>query len=142
MAVVDLLRSRTSSDFLLMHLLRCLVFYAAIYSFDFASEHIPGTYNTAADALSRNNLTLFSSLVPQIPHQPIPQAVVELLVENRPNWGSQAWTVLFKSSLTMEFQKPPRQHTSQVGTSTPSSALITATLHSPSLSMSYASSQH
>ena len=35
MAVVDILKSRTSRDQLLMHLLRFLVFYAAFYRFNF-----------------------------------------------------------------------------------------------------------
>ena len=69
MAVVEVLRSRTSRDDLLMHLLRCLVFYAAYFRFDFVADHIPRTRNTAADAISRNNLPLFHSLVPQIPHK-------------------------------------------------------------------------
>jgi hypothetical protein len=38
MAVVEVLRSRTASDATLMHLLRCLVFYAAVYHFDFMGE--------------------------------------------------------------------------------------------------------
>ena len=42
MAVVEVLHSRTASDPLLMHLLRCLVFYAAVHHFDFVGEHIPG----------------------------------------------------------------------------------------------------
>ena len=66
MAVVHLLRSRTSPDVLLMHLLRCTSFYAAYYGFTFVSKHIPGVLNTAADAISRDNIPLFLSLVPQV----------------------------------------------------------------------------
>ena len=68
-----------------MHLLRCLVFFAAVYHFDLVAEHLPGTHNLAADALSRNDLTLFSSLVPQIPQMVIPQPV-----QNLPASGHQA----------------------------------------------------
>ena len=102
MAVVEVLRSRTSRDDLLMHLLRCLVFYAAYFRFDFVSDHIPGTRNTAADAISRNNLPLFHSLVPQISQQVIPQSVLDLLVIRRPGWGSRDWTELFAHSLSRE----------------------------------------
>ena len=77
MAVVDILKSRTSRDQLLMHLLRCLVFYAAFYRFYFVSEHVPGVLNTAADAISRNNVSLFLSLNPQMPRRPIPQLVLD-----------------------------------------------------------------
>ena len=60
MAVVEILRSRTSYDPLAMHLLRCLALYAAYYQFNFCTEHLPGTQNAAADAISRNNLPMFS----------------------------------------------------------------------------------
>ena len=46
MAVVDLLRSRTTKDTLIMHLLRCLSFYAAFYQFNFESRHVSGSQNT------------------------------------------------------------------------------------------------
>ena len=130
MAVVDVLRSRTSRDPLLMHLLRCLVFYAAVYHFDFMAEHLPGTHNIAADALSRNNLVLFSSLFPQIVQVPISQPVRDLLVEAKPNWGSQEWTSLFKSSWIRASQRPLDQSTSQVGASIPDS--VTAWANHPS----------
>ena len=61
MAVVGIIRSRTAKDPLLMHLVRCLVFYAASCGFEFIAEHVPGVDNTAADAISRNNIPLFHS---------------------------------------------------------------------------------
>jgi hypothetical protein len=51
MAVVDVLRSRTACDPLLMHPLRCLVLYAASYRFEYRAEHLPGVHNLAANAL-------------------------------------------------------------------------------------------
>ena len=42
-AVVEILTSRTSKDHLLMHLVRCLVFYAAFFGFQFVAQHVPGT---------------------------------------------------------------------------------------------------
>ena len=70
MAVVDLLRTRTSKDLLLMHLLPCLVIYAAFFGCQFMAKHVPGVLNTAADAISRNNVSLFLSLCPQVPMWP------------------------------------------------------------------------
>ena len=58
-AVVLILKTCTSLDKLLMHMLRCLSFYTTFYAFDFESARIPGTQNTAADAISRNNISLF-----------------------------------------------------------------------------------
>ena len=102
MAVVNILRSRTSKDCILVHLMRCLVFYAAYFGFQFIAKHIPGVLNTAADAISRNNIPLFLSLCPQVPQVAIPQPVQDLLVGRRPDWGSKDWTRLFKISLARE----------------------------------------
>lgn len=52
MAVVAVLRNRTSRDHLLMHLLRCLAFYLAYFKFEFVAEHVPGALNTATDAIT------------------------------------------------------------------------------------------
>ena len=122
MGVVDLLRSRSSADKLLMHLLLCLIFYSAFYRCQFIAEHIPGVLNTAADALSLNNISLFYSLVPQSWPVPLPPVVVDLIVNTRPDWGSQAWTTLFTSSLIRESPYPTEQCTSQDGDTTTNSA--------------------
>ena len=119
MAVVEILRKRTSSDPQVMHLLRCFVFYAAVYHFTFTAEHIAGVHNTAADAISRNNITLFCSLVPQVRRTIIPQAVLELLVNQKPDWGSPTWTALFAASLPRESRRPPGLSTVQAGAGIP-----------------------
>ena len=100
MAVVAAVNSRIARDPVLMHLLRCFSFYCAYFKFRFKAEHVPGVMNTAADALSRNNMSLFFSLTPQIPQFPIPPALHSLLMATRPDWGSPAWTQLFTSSLS------------------------------------------
>jgi hypothetical protein len=100
MAVVAVLNSRTAKDPRLMHLLRCFSFYSGYFRFHFSAVHIPGVMNTAADALSRNNLSLFSSLVPQILQFTVPPSLHHLLIATRPDWGSSAWTGLFMTSLS------------------------------------------
>ena len=98
MAVVSILCTKTAkSPPPLMHLLRCLSFYCALYCINVSCVHVPGAINAAADALSHNKLQLFSSLVPQALPFPIPASLV---VTSRPDWGSQAWTELFVRSLT------------------------------------------
>ena len=89
MAVVEVLRTRTACDPLLMHLLRCLTWYAAVYHVEFVARHVAGVLNIAADALSRDNATLFSSMFPQVSQVSIPKPVLDLLVEERPDWGSR-----------------------------------------------------
>ena len=100
MAVVATINSKTARVPLLMHLLRCFSFYSSYFRFHYSCVHVPGVLNAAADALSRNNLTLFSSLVPQAPQFTIPPSLFKLLIATRPDWGSPAWTQLFVHSLT------------------------------------------
>ena len=69
----------------------------------------------AADALSRNNMTLFLSLASQIPQTSIPQPVRVLLVDSRPSWGTQAWTDSFKLSLTRASPVPDTPSTHLAG---------------------------
>ena len=126
MAVVDLLKSNTSQDRLLMHLLRCLAFYSAYFRFQCVAVHVPGIHNTAADALSRNNMSLFASLVPQGQQIIIPPPVLNLLVHDRPDWGSQTWTRLFTLSLTRGSPQRPEQSTIRAGGSTSNSATHSA----------------
>lgn len=58
-------------------MIRCLVFYAAYFHF---ADHVPGVLNTAADAISCDRISLFTSLVPQVAQVSIPQAVLDLLI--------------------------------------------------------------
>lgn len=103
-AVVATLRSGTAKVPLLMHLLRCFAFYRAYFRFHFSVEHIPGILNTAADALSRNNLAVAFPFISQIPQFHVPKPLHQLLISTRPDWGSPAWTQLFTSSLTGGWQ--------------------------------------
>lgn len=118
MAVVSILNTRTSHDRLLMHLVCCLTFYAAYFRFHVQAAHIPGVLNTAADAISQNNIPLFLSLVPHTQQVPIPQTLVDLLVTHRPNWGSQAWTRLLANSLNRALPHQPGQSTAPDGPDT------------------------
>ena len=101
MAVVDILRKRSARSPLAHHLLRCLYFYTALFQFDYTAEHIPGVLNTAADALSRNNLPLFSSLLPQAVQVQVPAPLQDMLLILRPDWGSPLWIRSFLSTLPM-----------------------------------------
>ena len=84
-AVVAALSSRTARDGALMHLLRCL---EAHFEFDHRVEHVAGVTNTAADALSRDRLPTFRSLVPQAELNPtaIPEPLLELLSNRKLTW--------------------------------------------------------
>ena len=106
MEVVSVLTTMTVKVPLLMHLLRCL-FFSAYFSFTFSAKHIPGALNSAADALSHNNLALFSSLFPWVQQHGIPPCLMDLVIYTRPDWGSPTWTLLFNTSLVKVLWSPP-----------------------------------
>ena len=64
-AVVAAINNSPSRCIISAHLLRCLAFLSAKFQCQILASHIPGTHNNAADALSRNQLPLFLSIIPQ-----------------------------------------------------------------------------
>ena len=110
LAVVSILNKRSAKDPLLSHLLRCLFFFSAFYKFHFSAEHIPGSSNTAADALSRDNIHVFSLLVPQVLQTTVPSSIQELLLLEAPDWTSPRWTSLFCLSLPRDLLPPHLRH--------------------------------
>ena len=100
-AVVAIIRSGTARIPLAMHLMRSLFFFTAHFQMSLVADHIPGHHNEAADAISRNNLTLFYQQVPeaeQLP-TPIPQELWEILVTHQPDWTSINWRAQFSTIL-------------------------------------------
>ena len=94
-AVVAIINGGYSKDREIMHLMRCLHFLSARFHFRFTAEHI----NTAADALSRDSLSLFQELLPTANNDPtqIPSILRDLLMIHKPDWMSTNWTALFNS---------------------------------------------
>jgi len=66
-ATVAIVNSGTSHNSKAMDLIRCLAFIAAKFQLSMPAVYLPGKENTIADAISRNNLSLFHSLYPQTP---------------------------------------------------------------------------
>lgn len=101
-AVVSVLRTGRARDPTLMHLLCCVHFYSATLQFNYTATHIAGKLNTAADALSRDRLSQFHSLIPQADLTPsaVPQAVRSLAFQGPPDWTSHQWREQFRRSLT------------------------------------------
>ena len=119
-AVVQALTSRRAQDQLLMHLLRCLFFLEAHFRFDHIVSHIPGRENCAADALSRDNITKFFSLLPQAPR--MPSTVPPALADQSLTWTSQRWRGLFRDTLQTVSRRELRGPTFQLRGDTSSSA--------------------
>ena len=102
-AVVRVLNKGSAKDPALAQLLRCLAFYLAHYDISLSALHVTGASNTAADALSRNDLMTFFESLSQAPPSPIPtpipQEVFQLLVLERPDWTSSRWRQLFPTTI-------------------------------------------
>lgn len=81
--IMSCLRSRSSRDKGIMHLLRCLVFVEAFYHCYLHPSYIDTKSNHLANDLSCNNSSSFLSKVPSVdPHPtPISQEVLELLLD-------------------------------------------------------------
>ena len=109
-AVVAIVNSGYSQEPFLRHLLRCIFFISAKFDFTLIAAHIPGQDNTLADAISRNNATLFLSLSPQADRTPtqVPQDLINKLLIEKPDWTSNSWTLVshyFQCSLASSTQR-------------------------------------
>ena len=93
-AVVAIVNHGSSKNAEAMQLMRCLSFIAATFDFRLVATHIRGRDNILADALSRDNWSLFNSLYPQASKEatPIPPALLDLLVVAMPDWTCRRWT--------------------------------------------------
>ena len=87
-AVVSVLQSRTSKEQGIMHLLWCLFFFEASYSFHISSSHIAGEANTLADAISRNNMASVTQVLgPSAGEFQVtpPRALINMLIDAKPD---------------------------------------------------------
>ena len=102
-AVVEVVKSTYSKEPHMMHLIHLLVFFAARFNFWFTASHIPGNQNILADALSRNNISLFLLQAPQAASQGayLAPSLVDLLALNI-TWTSTNWIKQFKDSLPQD----------------------------------------
>ena len=80
----------------IMHLLQCLFFIRVHFQIELWA---PGIENTVADAISRNNLCLLYSQVPESIRQqsPIQQQLLSLLLDQHLDWTSVNWTRQFSN---------------------------------------------
>ena len=93
MAVVQCLGAGSARDPLLNHLLRVLALLLVRLQVSLRADHIPGLQNSGADALSRDNASLFFSLFPQAPRYPtvVPESVSGVLLDREGSWTSKVW---------------------------------------------------
>ncbi len=96
-AVVAIINSGRSKHDLVMHLMRSLFFFTARGNVTLQAVHLPGRHNQAADAISRDNVSLFFRQVPWASHRPtpIPSELVAVLLHHQPDWTSPVWRSQF-----------------------------------------------
>ena len=69
-SLVAAINKGSSRDLLVMHLLRCLWFFAAHYDIYVTATHLPGITNITADHLSRGRLVEAFQSTPTLMQQP------------------------------------------------------------------------
>ena len=96
-AVVAIVNRGTSHDSEAMHLLRCLSFLSTKFQFYLYTSHLPGTENSLADYLSRNDASQFLSSHIQANRYPthIPEEILDSVITSKPDWTSPHWTKLW-----------------------------------------------
>ena len=107
-AVVALINSGTSKCEMAMHLLRSAFIFLAMHDVTLWAVHIPGVENESADALSRNNHSLFLFQNPEAAERPtsIPSALVEALVLQKQDWTSECWIKVLAACSPRAWQSP------------------------------------
>jgi hypothetical protein len=108
MAVVFAVNKKSACDPILSRLLRLLSLLTAIYDVTLVARHLPGLYNTVADALFRNNLELLRSSHPQASPIPtiIPSSLQELLFNPSIATNSQSWMQRLSNNLQEASHSP------------------------------------
>ena len=102
-SLVDAIKKGSSKDPLVMHLLRCLWLFVAVYDIDLAAEHIAGVTNQVADMLSRNQTEKFFSEYPQVSHlpTPLPPSLLHIASPKKLDWTSPLFRQYFKDTISM-----------------------------------------
>ena len=100
-AVVEVVNAGSSRDSEIMHLLRSLFFVSAHFELSIRAVHVAGKDNVKADAISRDNVSLFLAQAPEADRSPtpLPPSLIDLLVSQRPDWRSPHWSQLFSTFL-------------------------------------------
>lgn len=107
-AVIAVLRSRSSKQPQLMHMLHCLFFIEASYGFELSASYIPTKVNDLADDLSCNNLSSFLCKVPALKGKQVqfPAQLLEILLDTSGDWTSRNRTRRFRNTFTMASPHP------------------------------------
>ena len=112
-AAVAAINHQTSPVKEVAQLLRYLAFIMARFNVWLQAAHIPGSLNDIADALSRNNMSTFFSLVPQADKHLliIPSSLIHLLIPRLLDWTELHWTELWSTIFQRDLPRLPAEST-------------------------------
>ena len=86
MAAVQIMASKTSKEQGIMHLLRCLHSFTAMFDINLNVVHLAGKLNVMDDAISRNCIQNHHAACSGHHADPIPPILWQLLVTAQPDW--------------------------------------------------------
>jgi len=92
--------NKGSKEETMMHLIRCLWFFTAVFDIYITVTHIVEIANNAADMLSRNQANKFLTAFPQISTSPtpLPQSLFHLASPSKLDWMFRQFRKLFKNT--------------------------------------------
>ena len=107
MGVVHAFTAGMARDEVLMH------YFMAWCQIGREARHVAGIHNIAADALSRNKMTVFFKSSPQACREAVKVStpLLDMLLIQRPDWLSPTWRRLFLSSCSKHWPPPQCDHT-------------------------------
>jgi len=100
--LVAAINKGSSKEEIVMHLIRCLWFFTAVFDIYITVTHIAGIANNAADMLTRNQANKFLTAFPHISTSPtpLPQSLFRLVSPSKLDWTSRQFrrrpTIRFK----------------------------------------------
>ena len=102
-SLVGAIKKGSSKNPLVMHLLRYLWLFVAVYDIDLTAEHIAGITNQVADMLTRNQVEQFFSKHPQVSHLPTPllPSLLHIVSPLKLDWTSPIFRQYFEDILSM-----------------------------------------
>ena len=92
-SLVIAINKGTARDSLVMHLLRCLWLFTALFDIDITATHISGINNKTTNMLSRNQLKEFFAANPEASEFPtlVPLSLLSLIIPQQLDWMSPSF---------------------------------------------------
>ena len=102
-SLVSAINKGSAKDSTVMHLLRCLWFFTALFDIAIMATHIAGVSNEAADMLSRNHTKRFLTAHPHASQfsTPLPIPLMNLITPQQLDWTSPSFLHQFQEAVSV-----------------------------------------